>query len=250
MVLVRLAHAADLPTPGRGAAQPPEEGSAASAAVAAGAVARACRPRAHRFGTACAGTDAPAFGRWSAAQACGRRAACRTRLAAVRSAGAADGARAGCRHPLDRRSCRAGRQASRHGLQGPAQALRPSGAHRPWPPRNQPHCRCPENAHSRLERQFADMDRAALGRFGVARGRRPDARRRGSKPAADRHHRCRRRSCRGSDPGALPRIAASSTFGSRRASRDGDDDLPVEPRGRRDRSSRLGRRHADQESTP
>ena len=223
MVLIRLAHAADLPTldealrslEGRlgrlGASSPqgrspvPAAGSGAGSALPAQALhAPAVRAVVRRCG-------------WSRPT---RRLP--PRLAAVRSAGAADGARAGCRHPLAGRHRRACRRPARHGLQGAGQALRPSGAHRARPHRHQPDRRCARKRCSRLDRQSARLDRPATGwcrcraKTGgqtlAEDGIEPSARPPSSMPAAIR---------RGRDPGALSRSPRSSTcaFPTRRKPR-------------------------------
>ena len=160
MVLIRLAHAADLPTL--------DEALKSLDGGAAGAEWRR-RARTARRQAAGNGGGASAVAQTRMPARVGRRARpCgwsrprprrppsspppRARAGAAAGAGEVAG-----RH---RRPCR---RQSRHGLQGAAQALRPPGPHRARPPRGQPDRRCAEDAAQRPDDEAAAPGPAATG---------------------------------------------------------------------------------------
>ena len=210
MVLIRLAHAADLPTLDealKSLGDAPQSSGAVNGGGRAGRVVAGCRA-VGSGGSAVAQTRMPAGSGGGqtmrlveAAPAPEIRcAACAGRRSAACRAGAVAG-----RH---RRACRS---QSRHAFKVAVQELREAGSHRAGPCGRQPHRRCAQNAGHRPERPSRRMDRAALDGVGFARGGRPDAGRDGSGQARKRVPGRQERSGGGCDPVALSRRRRSST---------------------------------------
>ncbi len=165
MVLIRIAYAADLPTPdeviraldGNGAVPVGRAGNGGGA-----------------IGT---GASAVSRARADAQRSAARRAACCARAGAAdrRPCGSAVGGCSAhtCHQPL-RGSDRARRPETRSGGQGGARARRAAGRLRGWTARRGARTKCRQDPGQRSRAQVQPMDRAALGGGGIRRSRAAD----------------------------------------------------------------------------